>query len=83
MINKNLLKSKMVLFGDTNETLADVIGITHNRLSAKINEWNGAEFTQSEIKGIKERYNLTNDEVDKIFFADNVSFEETKVNENE
>ena len=73
----------MVLFGDTNETLAEAIKITPNRLSSKITEWNGAEFTQSEIKVIKERYNLTNDEVDEIFFADDVSCEETKVNENE
>jgi hypothetical protein len=67
----------MVLFGDTQGTLAEAIGMTPPRLSSKITEWNGAEFTQSEIKIIKERYNLTNDEVDAIFFADDVSSEDT------
>lgn len=83
MINKNLLKSKMALFGDTNETLADAVGLTPQRMSSKINEWNNAEFTQSEMRIIKQRYNLTNDEVDAIFFADAVSLEDTEVKGNE
>jgi len=82
MMNKNLLKSKMALYGDNFTTLAEAIGLTLQTLSLKINE-NKAEFTQSEIKLIKERYHLTNDEVDEIFFADAVSFEETKVIANE
>lgn len=76
-MNKNLLKSKIVLFGDRQENLAEALDMTSPRLSAKINEWNGAEFTQREIKIIKERYNLTNDEVDEIFFGDDVSLEDT------
>lgn len=68
-MNAKLLKSKMVLFGDTNTTLAAALNISTTRLSAKINETNGAEFNQSEIKIIKERYDLTNDEVILIFFS--------------
>lgn len=68
-MNKNLLRSIMVLHEDTNGSLADYLNITQNRLSAKMNEWNGAEFTQSEIRKIKERYSLTPEQVDQIFFA--------------
>ena len=55
------------------EDLAKAIGISLQRLNAKINETGGAEFTQGEIQGIKERYKLTPDEVDNIFFASVVS----------
>lgn len=68
-MNKNLLRSIMVLHDDTNAKLADYLGITQNRLSAKINEWNGAEFTQSEIRKIKERYELDAEKINEIFFA--------------
>ena len=68
-MNKELLRSIMVLFGDTNKTLADFLGITEQSLSNKINE-NGTEFKQSEIRRIKIRYNLTAEQVDLIFFAD-------------
>lgn len=68
-MNAKLLRSKMVLFGDTQGELADVLGISQQRLSAKINETNGAEFTQKEIKAIKERYNLTSEETALIFFV--------------
>ena len=67
-MNKNLLRSIMVLHEDTNGSLADYLNITQNRLSAKMNEWNDAQFTQTEIKKIKERYNLTAEQVDSIFF---------------
>lgn len=68
-MNANILRSKMKLFGDTNASLADAIGCSAQRLSAKINETNDAEFNQGEIKAIKERYNLSHEEVDAIFFA--------------
>jgi len=72
-VNKNMFKSKMKLFGDTNAILAKSIGISPQRLSAKINETGGAEFVQGEIKKIKDRYNLTPDEVNDIFFTQKVS----------
>lgn len=68
-MNERLLRSKMVLHGDTNNTLAEALGITPQRLSAKINETNGAEFTQREIKIIIVRYSLTDSEVISIFFS--------------
>ena len=68
-MNKELLRSIMVLHGDTNKDLADYLGITEQSLSNKINE-NGTEFKQGEIRLIKARYELTCDQVDLIFFAD-------------
>ena len=59
----------MKLHGDTNASLAKAIGISPQRLSAKINETGGAEFVQGEIEKIKDRYNLTPDEVNDIFFT--------------
>ncbi len=76
-MNKNMLVSKMKLHGDRQEDLAKFIGISVQRLNAKLNETNGAEFTQSEIKKIIRKYNLTAEEVMTIFFSDDVSCEGT------
>lgn len=67
-MNAKLLRSLMVLHGDTNATLADFLGITEQSVSNKINE-NGTEFKQGEIAKIKARYNLDSDMVDRIFFS--------------
>lgn len=72
-MNKALLESKMKLFGDRQEDLAEAIGISLARFNAKLNETNGAQFTQDEIKKIKARYHLTGEEVDAIFFNIDVS----------
>lgn len=72
-MNKKLLRSEMVLHDDTNASLATVLGITPQSFSAKMNETNGAEFTQSEMNTIRRRYNLTDEKFVSIFFADFVS----------
>ena len=71
-MNTNKLRAKMALFGDTGSTLAEAIGISQQRFSAKLNG-KDAEFTQGEIQTIKDRYNLTAEEVDDIFFNIKVS----------
>lgn len=48
--------------------LAEAMGISLSRLNAKINE-TGAEFTQSEITFIRDRYKLTKEQVTDIFFS--------------
>ena len=68
-MNRNLLRTKMILKGDTNETLAEYLGLHPTSLSMKLNEYHGREFTQSEIRAIRERYDLTDAEVTQIFFA--------------
>ena len=67
-LNKDLLRSIMVLHGDTNRDIAELLDITEASFSAKINE-NGTEFKQGEISKIKEKYDLTPDQVDSIFFT--------------
>lgn len=67
-MNKELLRSVMVLNGDTNRDLADFLDISEQSVSNKINE-NGTEFKQGEIAAIRQRYNLTADQVTNIFFA--------------
>lgn len=68
-MNKELLRSVMVLHGDTNKDLAVYLGISEQSVSNKINE-NGTEFKKGEIAKIKKRYNLTSEQVDLIFFAE-------------
>lgn len=71
-MNTNLLKSFMARHGETQESLASVLGISRVTFNRKIRN-NGADFTQGEIMAIKEHYDLSADEVDRIFFAKKVS----------
>ena len=68
-MNKKMFKSKMALYGDTNESVARALSITPQRNSAKLNGTGGAEYTQGEIAILKLRWELSPDEVDQIFFA--------------
>lgn len=72
-MNTARMRSIMVLHGDTNAVLASVVGVSPQTFSVKINERNGAEFTQGEMSKIKERYNLSPEEMDDIFFKEKVS----------
>lgn len=76
-MNKNELEAMMKRNGDTGGTLASYLGIARSTFSAKINEKDGAEFTQGEIYKIKAKYSLTPDEVDAIFFGQKVSYKDT------
>ena len=71
MINVCLLRSKIVLHDDTNDELASALGIHRATFYKKLN--GNSEFVASEIIAIKERYNLTVQEVQDIFFANEVS----------
>ncbi len=66
-MNKKLLRSVMILHGDTNKTLAEYLGISERSVSDKINE-SGTEFKQCEISLIIERYHLTAQQIKDIFF---------------
>ena len=67
-VQKNVLESFMKLNGDTGADIAHFLGITRSTFSLKINA-RGAEFTQGEILAMKSRYNLTAEDVDRIFFT--------------
>ena len=72
-MNKNELEAVMKRHGETGGSLAEYLGIARSTFSAKINETNGAEFTQGEISKIKIRYSLDAAAVDTIFFSSKVS----------
>lgn len=72
-MDKNLLQSHMVKNGDNGIILSKEMGISQQTFSAKINEKEGKEFTQSEIDFLIERYKLKPKEVIDIFFKSKVS----------
>ena len=65
-VNKNLLKSKMILNNDSNKTLDSKLKITEGSMSNKINSKN--KFTPEEMNFIREDYNLTDVEFIDMFF---------------
>ncbi len=68
-MNKALLMSQVVKNNDTQATVAEAMGLSASRLNAKINEREGAEFTQAEIQFFIDRYRLSPEEVSAIFFC--------------
>jgi len=68
-INKQLLKSYITRYDNTQDVLAKAMGISLSGLNAKINEVAGREFRQNEILFIKERYALTAQDIESVFFA--------------
>ena len=76
-MDKDLLKYRIAKYGETAAELANAMGIHETTLSAKIN--GSAEFKQSEINFIVERYGLTGDETLAIFFKDRVADKSTEI----
>jgi hypothetical protein len=76
MVKKNILTSKMKLFGDTQESLSEALNLSLARTNMKINGTDGAEFTSSEIYIMTIRYNLTAEEVVEIFLSSNDTIED-------
>lgn len=68
-MDKKLLRSKMIANGDNSETLAKFLGINKSSLSAKMNCYRGANFTQREMSAIINRYHLCAEDIASIFFA--------------
>ena len=67
-MDRKLLRSIMILHGDTNKDLAQWLGISEQSVSGKINE-TGTQFKQGEIAKIRDRYDLTAEQVEAIFFS--------------
>ena len=70
-MNSNLLKATIIKNGDTQEKLAKDMGLQTSALNMRIN--GKIEFRRNEIIFIKQRYNLSSDEIDSIFFDEIVS----------
>jgi len=58
---------------DTQETLANAIGLSRKTLAAKIYEKKDAAFNRTEMKAIAKRYHLDKDLFNAIFFDDCVA----------
>lgn len=67
MVDSKFFKSKMILFDDNLDTLANALNISRQSLSKKIN--NKIDFWQSEINIISKRYQLTPEELERMFFS--------------
>lgn len=65
-MNAKLFRSFMVLFDETNKTLADFLNLSEQSVCNKINE-NGTEFKRGEISKIKSRWGLSAEQVNDIF----------------
>lgn len=67
MTDTNLLKSKMIAVGHENfvECLASLLKISRTTASKKLNGL--TDFDQTDIAIIADRYNLTAEEIKKIF----------------
>lgn len=65
MANKRLLRSKMVLFGDNVDTLADYLNQSRQNVYNKIN--GVTVFSLQDVSAISKRYKLTNAETYEIF----------------
>ena len=70
-MNSKLLKATIIKNGDIQEKLADAMGLITSGLNMRIN--GHIEFRRNEINFIKQRYSLTSEEVDEIFFTELVS----------
>ena len=72
-MNKKEFEAIMKRNGDTQQKLAEAIGISRITLNNKINERKGAVFTAPEIAIIKKRYSMRPEDVELIFFSKSVS----------
>lgn len=72
-MNKTEFEVEMKRHKDNQSILSHDMGIARITLSRKINESNGASFTQPEIVFLKKRWKLSAQRVDEIFFDSAVS----------
>ena len=70
-MSKEELRAEMIRHKDTNETLADYLGISAAALSLKMTA--KRDFKLSELQKIKQRYDLTASDMARIFFASEVA----------
>lgn len=70
MTNTAKLKAKIVEKGMVQEEIAQALGMTIATFNYKVN--NKREFKASEIKKLSEHLSLTAEEVNAIFFAEEV-----------
>lgn len=67
MFNKDLFRAKLVEKGKTMRDTAVIIGCSEAALSRKVNGI--SDFTRNEIQLFRQAFNLSSEDVDRIFFA--------------
>ena len=75
MTNSNELRAALTRKGMTQEQVAEALGITTATLNYKIN--NKREFKTSEVKALVDLLEIKKEDIDKIFFANDVDCEST------
>ena len=65
-MNRIEMKVVMMRNQDTQEKLAEALGLQVSGVNARIN--GKTDFKSKEIKKIKERYNLSPEDIDALFF---------------
>ena len=68
-MNKALFRSLMALHGEKYSDLAELLQITPQTVSDKVNGRGGAEFRQGEIAAIVKHYKMTDKQLIACFFA--------------
>lgn len=67
MVNRNELRSIMVKHGETAKDLANALGMSYPNLSKKMN--GHSDWTISQALKLKGHYNLSAEDIDRIFFG--------------
>ena len=75
MTNSLELRAAITRKGMTQEQVAEALGITTATLNYKIN--NKREFKTSEVKALVDLLEIKKEDIDKIFFANDVDCEST------
>ena len=75
MTNSLELRAALTRKGMTQEQVAEALGITTATLNYKIN--NKREFKTSEVKALVDLLEIKKEDIDKIFFANDVDCEST------
>ena len=70
-MNKPLMKSILARNNDTQNSLAELLGLPQSAVSNRIN--GKVDFKLSEITRIRDRYKLTAEETVDVFFTEAVS----------
>ena len=79
-MNPKELKAAMKRNDDTQEKLAEALGLQTSGVSERIN--GRIQFRRNEIDIIRQRYNLSDADTIMIFFADDVSCQDAERRKN-
>ena len=73
MVNKNLLKAKIIANGFTSAEVAHKLGIDPSSLNQKMNPNNSRTLSVDEVGKLIKILNIPTDELDEIFFSNELA----------